>query len=165
MLCKSIVVSFLFASLLLILTGCGGSSNSSSSTTVPASFTPLIGDYVGSLPQAGSTAIETFDVSITSVTDPTGLSNSQVLQFKTSGSTPPWGFQVNCFTTPSSLVFDSSGAEITNANFYADPSPASGYYSVELNISNDVITGSIDESGTNSNNENSLPFTLVKKGN
>jgi hypothetical protein len=64
---KPIVVTFLFASLLLILTGCGGSSSSSSSATVPASFTPLIGDYVASWSKDGVAGSGAFDVSIQSV--------------------------------------------------------------------------------------------------
>jgi hypothetical protein len=107
----------------------------------------LIGNYVASWSRAGAAGNSTFDVSIQSVQDPTGQSNSQVLELKTSGTTPPWGYQMDCFTAPSSLVFDSTGTNIVSAVFSPDnltPEPVSGYPSIELNISNSNITGTMN---------------------
>jgi hypothetical protein len=123
----------------------------------------LIGDYVASWSKDGVVGNSTFDVSIQSVQDPTGQSNSQVLALTTFGTVPSWWEQSTYYTNPASLELDSTGTKIVSAKLVLDEAaPSWGNPWVELNVSNSNVTGTMnDYAGGSTLAADQIPYQIA----
>jgi hypothetical protein len=74
---------------------------------------------------------------------------------------------MDCFTTPSSLVFDSTGSNIVSAEFSLDEAaPSWGNPWIELNISNSSITGTMNNyAGGNTLAADRIPYQITLSNN